>query len=524
MHCPARTRSCSVWLALLAIAVIGAAPLRAQTTTGGIRGTVSDDTGVLPGASVSARDKESGFAYEATSDGRVRVLRPVGHAARHVRRHRDDGPVQAAGADRAAAPRPERRPSTSASRPTSFTPSRCRSSAGTGRIIETKTSEISTSVTPEQVRYLPQNQRNFLNFANLAPGVKTSQDETRQEVTGGGLDATQVNVFIDGVSFKNDVLQGGVVGQDSSRGSPFPQSAVQEFQVLTQNFKAEHEKASSAVITAVTKSGTNRWAGDAFVLYQDENLVSTDKYSEGAESREADVSALAAGPVDRRTDHQGQLFRCSAPTRRTARIADEQVFLGGHAVSRFPAGSSRAPSRASSARRLVFAKGTYQPKVGQNVDVSYSLRTESDVRDFGGQNSFESGQQHPNRVDSVAWPLADSGTDLAQRPHGNLPAVQLESTPGQHRPDRSGVRRTCFASAAATRRRTSCSNAPRCATTTRATSSGAARTRFKAGGVLSFLDYDVREVPERQSALPAPLRIRSSSFRPRPVTASAIPI
>ena len=51
-------------------------------------------------------------------------------------------------------------------------------------------------------------------------------------MTGGGLDATQVNVFIDGVSYKNDVLDGGVVGQDSSRGSPFPQSAVQEFRVL----------------------------------------------------------------------------------------------------------------------------------------------------------------------------------------------------------------------------------------------------------------------------------------------------
>ena len=93
------------------------------------------------------------------------------------------------------------------------------------------------------MRYLPQNQRNFLNFAALAPGARVSDNETRKQVTGGGLDATAINVFIDGVSYKNDVLDGGVVGQDSSRGSPFPQKAVQEFQVLTQNYKAEHEKA-----------------------------------------------------------------------------------------------------------------------------------------------------------------------------------------------------------------------------------------------------------------------------------------
>src|SRR5204862_6693974 len=140
-------------------------------------------------------------------------------------------------------------------------------------LVETKSGENSTIVTSEQVRDLPQNQRNFLDCANLAPGVKVSQADQRKEISAGGEDAAQVNVFIDGVSYKNDVLQGGVVGQDASRGSPFPQNAVQEFQVLTQNYKAEHEKASSMVITAVTKSGGNRWAGDGFLFYQNRSLV-----------------------------------------------------------------------------------------------------------------------------------------------------------------------------------------------------------------------------------------------------------
>jgi len=81
------------------------------------------------------------------------------------------------------------------------------------------------------------------------------------------------------VSFKNDVLLGGVVGQDSSRGNPFPQNAVQEFRVITQNFSAEYQKASSAVITAITKSGTNTMQGDAFVYFQDKGLVAADEFT-----------------------------------------------------------------------------------------------------------------------------------------------------------------------------------------------------------------------------------------------------
>ncbi len=127
-----------------------------------------------------------------------------------------------------------------------------------------KQSEIATNVTAQQIEELPQNNRNFLNFAALAPGVRIV--EQREQPGGPRRRAAglQHNVFIDGTSYKNDVLQGGVVGQDSSRGNPFPQNAVQEFRVLTQNFKAEYEKASSALITAVTKSGGNDFHGDVF--------------------------------------------------------------------------------------------------------------------------------------------------------------------------------------------------------------------------------------------------------------------
>src|SRR5450759_452385 len=153
-------------------------------------------------------------------------------------------------------------------------------SAPTETLVEMKTSEVATNVTEEQIRSLPQATRNFLNFAALAPGVRLSHDELRQEISYGAQGATNTNVFIDGASYKNDILLGCVAGGDSSRGNPFPQNAVQEFRVITQNYKAEYQKASSVIISAVTKSGTNEIHGDVFALYQNKNLVSQDKFSE----------------------------------------------------------------------------------------------------------------------------------------------------------------------------------------------------------------------------------------------------
>src|SRR5205085_12699608 len=143
--------------------------------------------------------------------------------------------------------------------------------------VDLRTPEASTNVTPRQIENLPQDDRNFLNFATLAPGIRLSTDPQRKTISSDAQPAEQTNVFIDGVSFKNDVLQGGLVGQDSSRGNPFPQNAVQEFRVITQNYSAQYDHASSAIITAVTKSGGNQFNGQAFGYWQPKGWVTAQK-------------------------------------------------------------------------------------------------------------------------------------------------------------------------------------------------------------------------------------------------------
>jgi len=82
-----------------------------------------------------------------------------------------------------------------------------------------------------------------------------------------------VNVFLDGMSFKNPINHGGVFGQNFGLGNPFPQIAIQEYQVQTQNFGAETGQAGSAVISAITKTGGNEFHGSVFLEYQPNSFI-----------------------------------------------------------------------------------------------------------------------------------------------------------------------------------------------------------------------------------------------------------
>ncbi|MEP7380547.1 MAG: carboxypeptidase-like regulatory domain-containing protein, partial [Gemmatimonadota bacterium] len=108
-----------------------------------------------------------------------------------------------------------------------------------------RTSEVGSNVTREQIRDLPSADRNFLDFTKLVPGITPAAvNSTDKTFAAGGQPPEAVNLFVDGATYKNDVLRGGVAGQDASKGNPFPQGAVQEFRVITQNYKAEYQKAS----------------------------------------------------------------------------------------------------------------------------------------------------------------------------------------------------------------------------------------------------------------------------------------
>ena len=141
------------------------------------------------------------------------------------------------------------------------------------RLPEVRTSEIATTISPIQIATIPQITRNFLEFADTVPGLAFSVDPGgNTSLRGGAQNDSSVNVFIDGVGQKNYVKEGGVSGQFFSQGNPFPQLAIGEYKVITSNYKAEYDQISSAAVTAETKSGTNKFEGNAVGSYTADNF------------------------------------------------------------------------------------------------------------------------------------------------------------------------------------------------------------------------------------------------------------
>ncbi|MGA8807474.1 MAG: TonB-dependent receptor [Thermoanaerobaculia bacterium] len=264
--------------------------------------------------------------------------------------------------------------------------------------VETRTSEIATNVTTQQIENLPQDDRNFLNFAALAPGIRLSTDPQRKTFAGDAQDPEQTNIFIDGVSTKNDVLQGGTVGQDSSRGNPFPQSAVQEFRVITQNYSAQYDHASSAIISAVTKSGTNDFKGEAFAFYQPKQWVAATeknfKFSTltGNTSYHRTQPGISfGGPIIK--DHLQFFATYEGDIERASNSVVVTIPKYAAQFSNFT-GSFSSPFKST----LAFGKLSWQAAANQTLDFSGNYRREHETRDFGGQTSFESATNYKNWV------------------------------------------------------------------------------------------------------------------------------
>lgn len=249
------------------------------------------------------------------------------------------------------------------------------------RIFEVRTSEVATNVSQTQINNLPQISRNFLNFAALAPGVRVTEGETERTISAGGQGASAINVFIDGQNQKSTIIDGGVGGQDDSRGNPFPQVAIQEFRVISQNFKAEYEQASSSIITSVTRSGTNVFSGDAFITYQDADWTSDDAFGREVGVERLQYGGSIGGPIIQDRLHFFGAYERKDETRRNAVVLNRQAYAPLFAAD---TGTFDAPFEED----LFFGKVSWSIDDRQRFDISATYRTEQDIRDFGGNNAY----------------------------------------------------------------------------------------------------------------------------------------
>ena len=405
-----------------AVALSIATPAHAQLTTATVRGQVSNSAAVAPGATVTAVSVDTGAIRRAVAgpDGSY-VLTGLSPGTYDVTFAVSGGPTvtrrvsvqvgQTATFDMDVAA-----PDKGIEEATAAAPA----AAGTAgaivvtgrRLVETRTSEIATNVTSDQIENLPQSNRNFLNFAALAPGIRVVQaGELRQTFGGGGIGVDpngestagpQVNVFIDGVSLKSNVNQGGIVGQDVSAGNPFSQLAVREFRVITSNFKAEYEDAGTAIITAVTKSGTNQFHGEAFGLWQNQSLIARDFFQKKQHQsknklKRYQYGAALGGPIIKDKLFFFANYEANIKDRNSAVVPgtpdpSQAAFIPFDPQSF--AGSFVSPFR----EHLGFAKLTFLPNDSHTVELTGSIRKETDLRDFGGQSARERGTKVNNDV------------------------------------------------------------------------------------------------------------------------------
>ncbi|GAA0316696.1 TonB-dependent receptor [Sphingomonas oligophenolica] len=285
------------------------------------------------------------------------------------------------------------------------------------RAKDVKATTVTTNVSRFQLENLPNGDRNFLNFAALAPGVTVEAPTfggKARRVQAGGINSDNTNTFIDGISIKNLVNHGGTIGQNLSSGNPFPASAVDQFDVQTQNFKAEFEQAGSAVISSVTKTGGDSFHGEVFGEWQPKAFITenyddrpghinnaTTPYRKKPNFDTKYYGADLGGPIikDKLTffvDFEG--------TKKTFGANDINVYSGT-----IPGISPAAAAYAQSARsqyngsfpadfdeKLYFGKLTFFATPRDTVNVSAFIRKEANLQINGGVTTTDASTNNRN--------------------------------------------------------------------------------------------------------------------------------
>lgn len=252
---------------------------------------------------------------------------------------------------------------------------------------DVKTSEVGTAVSRAQIDNTPQSSRNFLAFADLAPGVRFNVDAAGfGRLQGGSQNQDNVNVFIDGVGQKNYILRGGVSGLDASRGNPFPQTAVAEYKVISQNYKAEYDQVSSTAITAITKSGTNQFHGEAFYDRTGSSMTAYDPFQQKNRANGVDRPSYKqsqygfnlGGPIKQDAMHFFVAYEGKDIASPRQVVAQRQDLLPNAGI--VPGLLAQAGAATSKFKEdLLLAKIDAQLSEDQRLEVSTRVRRESDL-------------------------------------------------------------------------------------------------------------------------------------------------
>ncbi len=237
--------------------------MSAQQTTGTIAGTVTDSSGAtVPSATVTVSSAATGFNRTVTANGNGEYTMPdiepgtykVSISAANYKGFVSTG-VQVNVATSNTVNAQLQVGSTSETVTVE----------DTNVTVQTDSAALGQVIDGNQVKELPLNGRSFVELTQLQPGVSAANNfDTKNKGLQGGVDMsvngnpTTNNLFlIDGVNNNDTGSNRTILIYPSNE-------AIAEFKMLTNSYGAEYGQASGAVISIVTRSGTNKFHGSAF--------------------------------------------------------------------------------------------------------------------------------------------------------------------------------------------------------------------------------------------------------------------
>ena len=167
----------------------------------------------------------------------------------------------------------------------------------------TRTQEIITRVTADQIANLPTITRNPYDLVALAGNVSAGDPVNDGAVLFRGVGyaingqrTSSVNVLLDG-SANNDEFTSAV-------GQSVPLDTVQEFSVVSSSFSPQYGRAGGGIVNVATKSGTNTYHGKASTYYRNSALSALNYDNKARGLPKADFSRhqpgfSMGGPIDR---------------------------------------------------------------------------------------------------------------------------------------------------------------------------------------------------------------------------------
>jgi hypothetical protein len=263
-----------------------------------ITGTVKDASGgVIPGATITARNVDTGFTRTGVTDSQGEYRLPSLPPGRYA------VTTELSGFTTEARPDITLIIDQTATINFSLKPAAIAETVtvtGESPIVDITRSDVSTSVSTQQIQDLPVASRRWIDLAMLTPG--TSQDNIR-----GFFYRGNVNLGAGTREYSNGFVVDGVNNTWAEMGEPrqnFAMDAIQEFKVSTSTYKAEYGLATGGVLSVVTKSGTNQLHGSGLLFFRDASITSKEFFQKTKpDYRRYQYGGTVGGPIVRNKTH-----------------------------------------------------------------------------------------------------------------------------------------------------------------------------------------------------------------------------